>query len=583
METEKLYSPVNIFIRDNQAVSEGRYRDGEWREPMAHQEAIRYMDEIKSEVLRGRGVLDKSRGLAAYISDSLDDVVHSVFPDIELHGDRLWFVADMRLTRPVTPGEMGELTQWWEYQLYEGWGDGFKQDDIVVDRGSINIEPWASDKSFFIDTATEFQQRIGINIPSAENTTTCRNVELKRGDMVLSLDNSDYNLLVGEVLSIEKSGSPEHSTDNPWDDIHVDFNVFDYYDDRVSEIEEAFSKLNGCAMEFDECPLDDVIMAPNMLIGIQEISREDLDEVLDSAKKAAAYCDRILGNTKETADTLAQAALHEPDIYGDEVTATLREQLISRLDGNLSAYFNDICGKDELNIPSMSSEIAAVMGAHYYLTEKHNFHKSELEYLLQFKNPLEVVADQFELEADIEDHSAVMWDILDKQDALQGDYERVMSGGEAQETMLSDRLDENFTDFKKEYMEMGKADIFANADEIASVTQAYQYFCEEHNYMPEQVDHLLQFENPLEVVSDRWAGSLRDISPIVNDIFNERNRESALLCYTLADPLAGHEPTCGETDGKPSVLAQIRRAREDARENPAPRNSTPGKDHEPEL
>jgi hypothetical protein len=122
-------------------------------------------------------------------------------------------------------------------------------------------------------------------------------------------------------------------------------------------------------------------------------------------------------------ETPAQAALHEPDASDSEEVAALRERLVERLDNNLTEYIYSLYEYCEVEVTGLSSEISSMAGAHYYLTERHNFHTSELEYLMKFQNPLRVVADQFELESSIEDHSAVMWDFFDKQDALRGDYE----------------------------------------------------------------------------------------------------------------------------------------------------------------
>lgn len=128
-------------------------------------------------------------------------------------------------------------------------------------------------------------------------------------------------------------------------------------------------------------------------------------------------------------ETPAQAALHEPDIYDDEATASLRVQLIHRLDENLTEYLDALHGQDGMSIAGMSSEIAAMAGAHYYMSEIHNFHTSELHYLLQFQNPLEVVGDAFQMSG-MDDYSDVMWDIFDRQDALQEDYARASEAKE---------------------------------------------------------------------------------------------------------------------------------------------------------
>lgn len=289
METEKLYSPLNFYLRDSDAAAEGQYDDADyWRDTLSHEEAFAYKGDIDRAVQREMEGIDKERGLAEYVPASLNDIILSLHPGVELHGDNLWCVANITLARPITPGEMGELTQWWTGQLSDGWGEGLEQRWINVNRGELYVEPWTWDDKFFIDTQKEFDQRMDILPPQAE--------------------------------------------------------------------------------------------------------------------------------------TPAQAALHEPDIYDDEPTAALRVQLIGRLDENLNAYFNTLRSADfDSDITGMTSEIAAVAGAHYYLSEIHNFHTSELEYLLQFQNPLAVVADQFAISG-MDDYSDVMWDIFDRQDALQGGY-----------------------------------------------------------------------------------------------------------------------------------------------------------------
>lgn len=121
-------------------------------------------------------------------------------------------------------------------------------------------------------------------------TTSCINGELQPGDLVLSSPNDDYACLVGTVLSINKVGTSEHDreSENDTDDIHVDFTVFDYSDSRIAEIESMFSELYGMPKPFEECPLDDTIMAPDALIRITGIGRHLRDAILDSEQAAEA-------------------------------------------------------------------------------------------------------------------------------------------------------------------------------------------------------------------------------------------------------------------------------------------------------
>ena len=116
----------------------------------------------------------------------------------------------------------------------------------------------------------------------AENTTECVNGDLVPGDKVLSIPGEDYACLVGTVLSIDKAGTPEHETDNPGDDVHVNFMDADYSDQRIREIDDMISDLYGESRTFLMTPLDDTIMAPESLIRITGIGREELASILDS-------------------------------------------------------------------------------------------------------------------------------------------------------------------------------------------------------------------------------------------------------------------------------------------------------------
>lgn len=281
---EKLYSPLKFYLRDKEDAQNGVYDEIDyWRDKLSHEEAFAYMDHIEAFLSRDRRTYDTERVLAEYLhSDALNEKVRSLIPHIELHGDKLWVVAHLRLKEPLSPPELLELKSWWEGQLSDGVGESWEQREIKVDRGELYLEPWTSEDSFFIDTQREFSNRLGLETP-------------------------------------------------------------------------------------------------------------------------------------------AQAALHEPDIFDDKATATLRKQLIERLDKNLLSYFNELHTNQALSITRMSSEIAAITGAHYYMSEIHNFHTSELEYLLRFQNPLQVVGDAFQISG-MDDYSDVMWGIFDRQDALQGGY-----------------------------------------------------------------------------------------------------------------------------------------------------------------
>ena len=418
-----------------------------------------------------------------------------------------------------------------------------------------------------------------------ENVTNCLNGALKVGDLVIASPSDEYALMVGRVLSINMAGTPEHDaeTGNPGDSIHVDFMDASYSANRLREIEQQLGELYGRPTTPGIMPpidVDDVIMAPDMLYRVTGIGRDELAKILDSGENAAAYVQKLEAALHETP---AQAALREPDSHDDEATAALRVRLIGRLDENLYAYFDALRSADfDLDIAEMTSEVAAVTGAHYYLSEIHNFHTSELEYLLRFQNPLSVVADAFEMDG-MDDHSSVMWDIFDRQDALQGCYALVAAPAneEAQKQELFQRLDSNLSEYCEGLMSADKEEIIGMAGEIAAQYAVRDYLKNDYDFRPGEVDYLLGFKHPLAVVANQWPGTLDGLVPmegVVHDILDDHSAHGS---YLKAD--APTSTVREQQPGKPSVIEQIRQARAVAKDNPAPGRDAPGKGREPEL
>ncbi|GHU45736.1 hypothetical protein FACS1894120_1160 [Clostridia bacterium] len=145
----------------------------------------------------------------------------------------------------------------------------------------------------------------------ADKTTECMNGELKINDIVLvnSIEGR-YGCLVGNVIAIDKRGSPDHDTGNPGDDIHVNFADSEYTNWRVLEIEKTFSD-NGTRKPLDEIALDDVIMSPEMLINVTHIKHRDFAKILSSFDNAMRFGDVLLRDYFEGLKTDNQADLSD--------------------------------------------------------------------------------------------------------------------------------------------------------------------------------------------------------------------------------------------------------------------------------
>jgi hypothetical protein len=72
------------------------------------------------------------------------------------------------------------------------------------------------------------------------------------------------------------------------------------------------------------------------------------------------------------------------------------KELLDRLNQNYSGYVERMERLTRKELIGFAGEIAAVNDAHYYMTENHVFEDSQIEFLLNFNNPLEIVADEWQ-------------------------------------------------------------------------------------------------------------------------------------------------------------------------------------------
>jgi len=123
--------------------------------------------------------------------------------------------------------------------------------------------------------------------------------DLQVGSVVVSTADCDFPLLLGTVTEICKHGSPRHETRNDTDDVYVDFYDGGYSEQRKAEIGKHFSELFGEPRTFDECGLDGVIMAPDMLVRADALlGSGDMDKFLNSAEDAQGIYNMLIDNNK---------------------------------------------------------------------------------------------------------------------------------------------------------------------------------------------------------------------------------------------------------------------------------------------
>lgn len=204
---------------------------------------------------------------------------------------------------------------------------------------------------------------------SAETLSGC----VQPGDWVIAAGGNDYRYLLGMVTAIDKHGSPGHETENETDDVHVDFTAFDYPTERIAEIEERFALLTGKLKTFSSLPLDDVIMAPKMLIRISHLSKDEITFMGNLRHNCEAFCNCFPG--------------------GINPRNAKQAKLISRLEQNYADYHKLLMGFGKHEIIDMAEKINLMSDAHTYMTNSCHFSDDEADFLLKFQNPLEVMAE----------------------------------------------------------------------------------------------------------------------------------------------------------------------------------------------
>jgi len=207
------------------------------------------------------------------------------------------FVETMLTSYMEHDGLVHVYPQWLPEHAYAHYGkEMFTKMCEGCDHIILHVNPQMMD--FVLKTGKKKQAETMLG-ENAANITTAKaiNGEIRRGDYVIATGNNDYAYLLGEVIEILKHGTPEHATetDNDTDSVHVNFLAFSYPPHREIAIIKYFNALcnSDDVVNYDELPIDDVIMAPDMLIRITGLDANTMDSLLCDYDEAKSFCDNI--------------------------------------------------------------------------------------------------------------------------------------------------------------------------------------------------------------------------------------------------------------------------------------------------
>lgn len=102
---------------------------------------------------------------------------------------------------------------------------------------------------------------------------------------------------------------------------------------------------------------------------------------------------------------------------------------------------------------------------------------------------------------------------------------------------LLKRLDRNYADYRAKVARMDTQEIFQKAVEIASTKEMYEYLSDRHHYESEQLEYLLRFQNPLEVLRDQYvSGCWNKDNTLENIVQTACDKQEALADYLQIKP-----------------------------------------------
>jgi hypothetical protein len=457
--TQKLYSP--LFVRMDDYDNRDQYDEYYSSDPVSQQEAAYYYDEIHAAILRERLPEEGPRGLMDYYSDGggVDEKVSSLFVDVEEHGGKLWGVATLELKEELTPDELDALKEYLSGQYSDGFGEGFEQRGIKAGHAELYVSLWDYGDAFFIETERAFQRRLGIEPTAAEREFTESMRKIEGADESGIPGWLDYAWFLSAGFSGETGISRQDAYNAVLEGFAAAFTDVDrrfeecaalifnfkpaHTPQRLADVanwicgggsaEDAYKMAKeGSDFRMEDSPAQAALLTQiarkhcnvetleerkSDSLDFHDISVWGLKAALEEAFEAGA-AQRL---AKET-----RAAAELPEAAAD--VEALRRALTDRLERNYAEMINDYrSGISVTHLPTnefveLADRISRVSDAYGYLTDTA-LPDDQVTYLLNFQCPLEVVADRWPAASDgLVDMDAVMWDICDKEDALQGDY-----------------------------------------------------------------------------------------------------------------------------------------------------------------
>lgn len=223
-----------------------------------------------------------------------------------------------------------------------------------------------------------------------------------------------------------------------------------------------------------------------------------------------------------------------------------RKLLFERLEQSLLDHARTLIGKEGGPYISDIYKLAGLSDRYYYLSTEHQFTPAEIDALLLFEDPLDVVDACWE--ESNHDGTFSICEVLDEIEAYDCFPMTVPLSKQIEE--LKTRMGQNYTEFTASLMGMSKTELVEHSLEIASMRCAYAFMVDKFSFEAVEVNNLLKLRNPLRFLANNWLLP-SDEPGLVHDFLADLNSPEFVKKYVEAAP-AQH--------GKTSILEQLRNA-----------------------
>lgn len=154
--TEKFFCPLTV-----QLFEKNEY--GDFDEEPAELDgrfAAEYEDDIRGKLNSYTARDDEN--MAEYFdgSNSAQAKIKSLFWDVKNVRGELYGEITAKLSEPLTESEKSELVEFITGQNSDGLGEGFEQQEIKMDEGSMFVSFWNSGDGYFVKDQDEFDEYI---------------------------------------------------------------------------------------------------------------------------------------------------------------------------------------------------------------------------------------------------------------------------------------------------------------------------------------------------------------------------------------------------------------------------------------